>query len=738
MYKTIGVEFKVSDNLMQYVTAAGAGDVEAMAKLYSKTLKSSYFLANELCADSDAAVDVTKKAYARAFSNLSKLKKPDAFELWMKQNVALVYKESKKFVFDDADAAASESSTEFLAESVLENEETCAAVADAVTALRPELRTAVLLHYNNGMPVANLAKILGVSESTANALLSKARSNILLWSGAAASSESTGSIPVLTKIFQSKESAAKVPETAVREIFGYAFAEYKKSLIKETFAAAAAEAETKPEEENQAPAEETVTFAPAAPAAEVPKEETELSESPAEEEKSAEPEQAAETSDPVISFKQKISEILSQEPAIPETEEKSEGADEDDSGIDMPGFSIPASETQNAVDSFSADMESEEKHLIKDENNYKRKSGKKPGKKIKIDPKVLIAAAAIVLIIAAIFGIKAIAGKKQNSPSSSKSQSETVETYKWVAGGFDECTDIIYLNENVCYFKSKTTGKFGLMDYSGNIILEPKFDSFSRCGKGRDYSGRGGYHILAELGGLNYEVTVNGSNVSIAETPHTAHSLEVEKLDSKKYVERDRYFEGYAAAQNDKGKWGYVDSEKDKKVIPFEYEAINEFDNMQACDYCRPVTGGLIAVKKNGKMGIINLENEIVAPFEYSNIMPGSNGIFIAEKNSVWGVILTGEAMNTFTGINLSVKALPDVPSDLPEEPIGKYIIANENGANVRADAGSEFDLVEELPKGKEVEGYKTKEAENGKTWVLIKFDNQYGWVAESVLKSAD
>ena len=101
-------KFKVSENIIQYVAAAGNGDTDAMAKLYSKTLKASYFLASILCSDAQEAVDITKKAYARAFCTIDKLKKPEAFEIWMKQNVAAVYKEGRKFVFTDADAGAQE------------------------------------------------------------------------------------------------------------------------------------------------------------------------------------------------------------------------------------------------------------------------------------------------------------------------------------------------------------------------------------------------------------------------------------------------------------------------------------------------------------------------------------------------------------------------------------------------------------------------------------------------------
>ena len=169
----------MSENIIQYVAAASNGDTDAMAKLYSKTLKASYFLASALSNDKDAALEITKKAYAKAFCTIDKLKKPEAFEIWMKQNVALVYKENAKFVFGDADAGAVENSSEFLSEDAYNNEQISAKILEAVSALSPELRAAVVLHYNNGMPVNVLAKFFAVSESTANALLGKARSEIL-------------------------------------------------------------------------------------------------------------------------------------------------------------------------------------------------------------------------------------------------------------------------------------------------------------------------------------------------------------------------------------------------------------------------------------------------------------------------------------------------------------------------------------------------------------------------------
>ena len=218
----------MSDNIVQYVTAAANGDTDAMAKLFSRTLKASYFLASTLSGDGAAALEITKKAYAKAFCTIDKLKKPEAFEIWMKQNVALVYKEGVKFVFADADAGAVENSSEFLSEEVFNSEEESAKILDAISLLRPELRAAIVLHYNNGMPVNVLAKFFGVSESTANALLGKARATLL--SGVELDSAfENSSLPVLTRILQRAASGVSIGNSDVRDIFIYAIDSYEAS-----------------------------------------------------------------------------------------------------------------------------------------------------------------------------------------------------------------------------------------------------------------------------------------------------------------------------------------------------------------------------------------------------------------------------------------------------------------------------------------------------------------------------
>lgn len=705
----------MSENIIQYVNAAAAGDTDAMAKLYSKTLKGSYFLATKLCTVDEQAVNITKAAYARAFSNIEKLKKPEAFEIWMKQNVAAVYKEGVKFVFGDADAGAQESSSEFLPEDILEDGEKISIIDKAVSALKPELKTAVILHYNNGMPVPALAKFLGVSESTANALLGKARAEILSLSAIEASpSDTAGTLPILTRIFQKLAVETKIENSVVRDIFIYAMDAYENSRPVPETPVIVPKADEEPviEEEKT---EENVG-APEEPAAEasVPEEVQAV------EEESAQP-------DNVIDFKQRINDILSATSAPVKAEEETH--EEVKAEAVVPEFKPSSvSVPEYNIDEFAS-------------RNHESVSTQKAAKKPFNTKTIVIAIAALAVVIALIAGISKLVSKDdENSDNPSDGISVGTEesaAFKWVAGGFEECAEIEYLDENCASFKSVTTGKYGLIDYHGNVILQPNYDGFVRCGNGKDYTNKGSYHSLVVIGNENYEFTVVNGVVSVSETPHGSHGVDADPLSGTSYDERDRYFNGYAAARKG-GLWGYVSQDKDKRVIKYQYEAVNDLESYEAssADYCRPVSDtGLIPVKKDGMMGIINLDNDVIAEFEYSNILPGSNGVFIACKAGTWGVILTGNAINSFAGVNIAVE---NVPSDVPgaDEPAeGRFVVVDRDGANVRSDAGSDYELLGELDEGDIVEGYAIKEADNGKDWLCIKYNGEYGWVSMAMLE---
>lgn len=709
----------MSENIVQYVVAASGGDTDAMAKLYSKTLKASYYLASALCAD-DRAVEITKEAYAKAFCSIDKLKKPEAFEIWMKQNVASVYKEKQKFVFTDAEAGSEENSSEFLPENAFEDSELSEKVLSAVASLKPELRTALVLHYNNGMPVAALAKFLGVSESTANSLLGKARAVVLAESGVEASSAPgvTGSLPVLTRIFQRGAAEITIANTDVRDIFIYAIDAYEAS-------------KPVPVESEQQTIEEVQ---PAQPQAETAQQEIAPS---------AEDKAEADRPNNIISFKQKINDILDGENIKSSSDDPVVNTESDEAEPDVPDIDISSGANDISFKDFGGISIDSENNNAEDSQPAETPAPVSK-KSVKLNPKIIGIACAALLVIVIIIVAVASGGKDKPdvNPADASNGVTSVEDaiaqgYLWQPGGFAECTEIVYLDENCCYFKSATTGKYGLLDYQGNVILQPNYDGFERCSSGRDYSGRNSYHSLVKIGNETFEFLITNGMAVVSETPHASHSVETEKLEGTSYDERDRYFEGYAAARKN-DKWGYVSQDKDKKVIPYEYEAVNDLSANEASytDYCRGVTGGLIAVKKDGKMGIINLENDTVVPFEYDNIMPGSDGVFIAQKGGSWGVILVGEAIKTFKGVNVTVQIAPPTTTEPEENTMGKYKVTSSDGANIRSGAGADYELLGELDYGDIVIGYSTERADNGKKWLQIKYNGEYGWVAMSNLEA--
>ena len=662
--------------MIRYVNAASQGDTDAMGKLYAKTLKSSYYLALKLCGDADEAVDITKNAYARVFCTIARLKKPDAFEIFMRQNIAAVYKEGRKFTFGDAVADVPESTLEFLSEDVYTDVRKTAAALDAVSELSPELRSTVILHYYSGMPIGPLSRYLNISESSANAVLAKAKEIIFSKCGSGEPSENPESpYPVLNRIFKREMETTAIDPSAVREIFSYVIDKY--NTFKEV-------------ENSRAP----VT---------------------------------------VPASKGEFFKNISSEPSVPVNTNSAADKTPSDEEIDFDRFvDTPVEKPASSGKGFSvAGVLDFFKNF-----DFKKIDLKKAGI-------ILVALIAIILIIT---GIAKAAGKKKDNPDVQVSTANTSDVeYQWKNTGFADCSEINYLNEYFCCFKSATTNKYGLLDYQGNILIQPHYDNpFLACGSGRDYTNSNKYHVVVDIDGVKHYVTYSGGKAEITGQEHQSHAFQVDEFpEGVKYDERDRFFEGYAAARKN-GKWGYVDMDG-KKVIPYKYDAVN-FDtgsgsdtlNAYNCDYCRPVTGGLIAVKKNGSMGIINLEDEVIVPFEYSVIMPGLNGVFIAKKDNTWGVILTGSAITTFPGVNLIIDASPD---DITTDPAGEdkyYIVTGSGGINVRADADANAEKVGELPSGERVKGCGTKLSSTGKEWLRIEYNNTYAYISMTLVKEAE
>lgn len=820
----------MSENLVQYVVAAGNGDTQAMGMLYAKTLKSTYFLASKLSGSDAKAVEIAKKAYARAFCSIEKLKKPEAFEIWLKQIVASIYKDGEKFIFADADANAQEPSGDFLPEAVLADEEKAARISIAVDKLTPERRTAIILYYNNGMPVNALSKFLGVSESTANAVLSKAREDILAFSGVeAASVPEFAALPVLTRLFGDLTAKTGVDNDAVRDIFAFAVDAYKAAKEAES----AEETEVKIQDVQAVAAEETVTDEAEDTADEAEGEAEDEAASDGEAEESADDEadgdeadgeaeavadesedekdieaeideEKAQMEENILSFKNKISSMLgidteekddaeasaeegeaddvqadaqAEETAsdVSDEEAAADGSSEeytvDDDAFDRIRRSVEGLDTVAEISdedssedvgaiSFAdfggsaAGVQAAEEAKAEEETEAKSEivSAKKPEKKAaKVSPKIVIIAIAVLALIVVAVALLVKGGSKDNdTPTTTAPVSDTVKApVKWTAlPELSEYKEIEFLNEKFNSFKDPDTGKYGLIDYLGNVVLAPEYDGFRRCSNGR-YYGEGrldesGYHVLAIKGGQAYEVVMMTETASVSNEPHAEHAyINNSSMSGGDYDERDRYYEGYAAVRKD-GKWGYVAQNSGKLVVPYEFEPVNEVpadDPSQAYDYCRGSSNGYVVVKKGGKMGVIKIEKDaykVVAELTYDMICQGKGGVFLAYNGTEWGTLTVGT--DSVQGdVQNEVTTLPPAISNPVEVSIGKYVV-NDDETNIRTSPDTEKDdnIITALNKGFEINALEKKEGSNGSEWIRFEYEGKQAWVSSKKLDKAE
>lgn len=736
----------MSENLIQFVLEAQKGNEDSFAKLYSRTLKSSYYLALKLTADAAQAQEVLKKAYAQAFCTLTKLKRPEAFEAWIKQKVAGAYKETQNFVYSDADGDVSAFRSEFLPVSVLADETLSNRIEEGVACLPKEQRTVTVLHYYVGMPTDFIAKFLSVSESTVNSLLAKARTSIVALLPRNDESLSEENLPVLTRIFQSSASKVEINNELVRSVFIFAIDAYenKDKVVEEVTEKPAEEpvkdeAVAESEEEKQEAVSEEVKEDDVKAEADCSSDRTDENAESAEDEDSQENEEPrtiiidnkTKPSQAVVSGEDIFKEIdmsLVQLGSSVENGQADAPVSQESSGVYIGKAKAAA---QSVAPADAADTQSEPE------------SSKK-----KLQPKTIIyiVLAALLVIAVAVSGILIARKNRGEEPTTDNvSVTENGETVKslWTPETFPDYDEISYFNEKCCIFKSAETGKYGLMDYQGNVVLEPNYVEFVRCSHGRDYTQRDSYHYLVriEAGGSLYEISM--VDYTVSSTVHATHSSTGDELNERKYSERDRYHNGYAAVRDaETGKWGYVSQQSDKLVIDCLYEAVNDglsSEQYAMVDYCLAVDSGMVAVKKGGKMGVVDVSGNVLVNFEYDSILQGDAGVFIACKNDVWGILCVGQAVDTFDLPEVTPQAGSlDAIYEYATPLTGSYEVVDST-VNVRTEPGATGDdtLLGEIDEGTLVTVVAEYKDDNGKKWICFEYEDGYGWARATYLEEA-
>ena len=77
-----------------------------------------------------------------------------------------------------------------------------------------------------------------------------------------------------------------------------------------------------------------------------------------------------------------------------------------------------------------------------------------------------------------------------------------------------------------------------------------------------------------------------------------------------------------------KGKWGLINYNTKKIIIPFKYDLLGDYNDNNA-----------IGVKMNNKWAFVNIDNVMVTPFKYDDIMYWSSNLCAVKLNNKWGYI---------------------------------------------------------------------------------------------------
>ncbi len=181
------------------VAKAKKGDWNAFEQLFWRYHERIYTFIWHFLQNREASEDLTQETFIRAWQSLHSLKSNDAFQTWLHQIARRLSLDALRkrawetpmsdfSTYDDQKTSVNEAETdlEFVwegeglsdevdpEEALIENERK-KAVQEAVGRLSPPLREVVVLHYFEGLPVDEVAKILSVPIGTVLSRLARAR-----------------------------------------------------------------------------------------------------------------------------------------------------------------------------------------------------------------------------------------------------------------------------------------------------------------------------------------------------------------------------------------------------------------------------------------------------------------------------------------------------------------------------------------------------------------------------------
>jgi RNA polymerase sigma-70 factor, ECF subfamily len=168
----------VTDNAqakaIELIQRALAGDQQGYAALYDLYAAGIYRLCYSLLLNREDAEDVTQEAFVYAFKNLDRYdEKRAAFKTWL-YTIAVsrsrnVHRRKRPMVIDllDVMRLKTPSPASEMPEAQLAHQRAKEAIGEALAALSPRLREAVVLRYGHGLTYREIGDVMGCPHKTA-------------------------------------------------------------------------------------------------------------------------------------------------------------------------------------------------------------------------------------------------------------------------------------------------------------------------------------------------------------------------------------------------------------------------------------------------------------------------------------------------------------------------------------------------------------------------------------------
>jgi RNA polymerase sigma-70 factor (ECF subfamily) len=156
------------------VERAMAGDHEAFSELARGSIGRLFAVARLILRDQERAEDATQEALVAAWRDLSALRYPDRFDAWLRRLlVRACYREARtqrrqtlvELHIDPPDGAGRDDGSDLADREQLER---------GFRHLDPDQRVVLVLHYYLGLPLTEVAEVLGVPAGTVKSRLHRA------------------------------------------------------------------------------------------------------------------------------------------------------------------------------------------------------------------------------------------------------------------------------------------------------------------------------------------------------------------------------------------------------------------------------------------------------------------------------------------------------------------------------------------------------------------------------------